>query len=368
MSLGPHSFGVNPYGEAVELFTLRNRNGITVRIMTHGATIVSIETPDRNGTPADIVLGFDTAAEYGPGTPYFGGTIGRFANRIARGRFALDGQTYELALNGDGLHALHGGDRGFDQRIWTADPLPEQNGVRMSYLSPDGEENFPGNLEVSVTFLLTDENELKLEYRAEADRATPVNLTNHSCFNLAGHDAGYVGGQVLTLHADCFVPTDVAGIPLGGLRPVDGTPMDFRTPVPVGARIDDEYDHLQKGRRPGYDHTFCINQEEAGRLTFVARAEDPLSGRVLEVYSTEPGVQFYAGNFLDGTCRGKGGCRYAWRGGFCLETQHYPDSPNRPGFPNTILRPGETFASKTVFRFSCARPATESFRVSAACS
>jgi len=351
MAVKKESFGVNPYGEEVDLFTMTNAAGLRARIMTHGAAIVSLEVPDRNGTRKDIVLGFETAAEYGPGTPYFGCVVGRFANRIAHGRFSLDGKDYQLALNGDGVHALHGGDRGFDKRLWSAEVLSESNAVRMSYSSPDGEENYPGNLTATVTYTLTDANELKLDYTAATDQATPVNLTNHTYFNLAGHDAGALGAQSMMINADALVPADGTGNPLGGLRCVEGTPMDFRIPVAIGQRINDDYDQLQQGNSPGYDHNYCLNKKKDGELSFAARAEDPDSGRVMEVYTTEPGVQFYAGNFLDGTSRGKNGCHYVWRGGFCLETQHYPDSPNRPEFPNTILHPEETFFSQTIYKF-----------------
>jgi aldose 1-epimerase len=349
MALKKETFGKNPYGEAVELFTLTNANGIKVRIMTHGATVLSIETPDKNGRPDDIVLGFDAAAEYGPGTPYFGCTVGRFANRIASGRFTLDGKEFQLACNNKRMHSLHGGVRGFDQRIWRAEPQAEKNAVRLSYRSPDGEENYPGNLDVTITYTLTKKNELKLDYTAVTDRATPVNLTNHSYFNLAGHNAGYHGAQILTINADTFLPSDATGNPLGEIRPVGNTPLDFRTPHAIGERIDADYEQLQ-GR--GYDHNFCLNKKTEGELSFCARAEDPVSGRVIEVYTTEPGVQLYTGAGLDESPIGKNGCRYVRCGGFCLETQHYPDSPNRPQFPGTILRPGETFTSQTVFKFS----------------
>jgi aldose 1-epimerase len=352
MTVSKEAFGQNSYGEETELFTLTNRNGVRVRIMTHGATILSIETPDRGGNLADIVLGFDTAAEYGPGSPYFGAAIGRFGNRIAHGKFSLDGKDYQLALNGDGIHALHGGDRGFDKRIWTAEVLEDQNAVKMTYFSPDGEEGYPGNLTASVTYTLTDNNELKLDYSAVTDQATPVNLTNHSYFNLAGHDSGSTANQLMTIHADRFVVTDGTGEPTGELRPVEDTPMDFRTPHAIGERIDADYAPLNQLLSPGYDFTYCISGSSEDSLVLCARTEDPASGRVMETFTTEPGVQFYAGNFLDGTNKGKGGVLYPHRGGFCLETQHYPDGPNRPEFPDTILRPGETYTSQTVYKFS----------------
>jgi len=354
MAVTKEPFGKNPYDEVVERFTLTNRNGIKLCIMTHGATILSIETPNRNGASADIALGFKAAAEYGPDTPYFGCTVGRFANRIAHGKFSLDGKDYQLALNGDGVHALHGGTRGFDKRIWAAEALEEKNAVRMSYTSPDGEENYPGNLEAAVTYTLTENNELKLDYTATTDQATPVNLTNHNYFNLAGHAAGNIGEQVLTINADHFIPTDGTGNPQENLRSVEGTPMDFRAPHAIGERINADYEPIRYLKSPGYDHNYCIHQRAEGELTFAARAEDPVSGRVMEVFTTEPGMQFYSGNFLDGTSRRKNGGVYVHRGGFCLETQHYPDSPNRPQFPNTILRPGEVYRSQTVYKFSVA--------------
>ena len=352
MAVENESFGKNPYGEAVDQFTLTNQAGIKVRIMTHGATILSLETPDRNGGFADVALGFETAAEYGSDTPYFGCIIGRFANRIAHGNFSVDGKDYQLALNGDGIHSLHGGDRGFDKRIWTAEILATDNAVRLSYTSPGGEENYPGTLEVTVTYTLTEENELKLDYTAVTDQATPINLTNHTYFNLAGHDSGNVGEQILTINAEAFIPTDGTGNPLGELRSVENTPMDFRQPTAIGARVDDDDEILACLKSPGYDHSYCINYKEEGDLTFAARAEDPVSGRVMDVFTTEPGVQLYSSNFLDGTDRGKNGSPYLYRGGFCLETQHYPDSPNRPQFPNTILHPGEKFTSQTIYKFS----------------
>ena len=351
MSITTEPFGKNPYGECVERFTLTNGNGIKLCIMTHGATILSLETPDRDGALADIALGFETAAEYGPGTPYFGSTIGRVANRISFGKFSMNGKEFQLALNGDGIHSLHGGDRGFDKRIWVAEALATENGVRMSYTSPDGEEGYPGTLTATITYTLTEENEVKLDYAAETDQPTPVNLTNHSYFNLAGHDAGEICEHLLTINADRFIPTDGTGKPHGELRCVGGTPMDFRTPHAIGERINADYESIQCLKSPGYDHNYCLNQTSENKLTFAARAEDVASGRTMEIFTTEPGVQFYSGNFLDGTDRGKGGYQYALRGGFCLETQRYPDSPNQPQFTDITLRPGETFRSQTIYKF-----------------
>jgi len=349
MSITRENFGSNAYGEKTELFELTNANGLNVHIMTHGATILSVETPDRDGNLTDVVLGHDTAEEYVQATPFFGCAAGRFANRIQGGKFTLGGEEYTLAAN-NGPNSLHGGLRGFDKVIWDAEILEADNAVRMTYVSVDGEEGFPGELKTVITYTLTEVNELKIDYAAETTKATPLNLTNHSYFNLAGHNSGSAVGQRVTLNADTFLPADATSIPYGEEAAVEGTPFDFRTPHVIGDRIDDENEQL--GFAGGYDHNFCLNKTGENELTFCARAEDPASGRVMETFTTEPGVQFYAGNFIDGTLKGKDGCIYVRRAGFCLETQHYPDSPNQPQFPNTILRPGETFASQTLYKFS----------------
>lgn len=348
MAVKQEAFGKNRFGDDVKLFTLTNENGLRARIMNHGGTIVSLETPDKTGKPADIVLGHDTAAEYVQQTPYFGCVVGRFANRIKNGKFTLDGKEYTLARN-NGPNALHGGLRGFDKVVWAAEIIAADNAIRLTYVSADGEEGFPGEVKTVMTYTLTDVNGLKIDYTAESTKATPYNITNHSYFNLAGHNAGCHGAQIMMIHADTFLPTDETAIPTGEAAPVAGTPFDFRRPHAIGERIDADDEQLRFGN--GYDHNFCLNKKTEGELSFCARAEDPVSGRVMEVFTTEPGVQFYAGNFLDGTLEGKGGCRYVRRGGFCLETQHYPDSPNQPQFPSTILRPGEIFRSQTVYRF-----------------
>jgi aldose 1-epimerase len=348
MAVTREAFGINQFGEAVELFALTNGNGVRVRIMDHGGTIVSLEVPDRQGRVADVVLGHDTAEEYVHDTPYFGAAVGRFANRICGGKFSLGGTEYTLAKN-NGPNVLHGGLRGFDKRVWDTDVLEDRNAIRMTYISADGEEGFPGEVETGMTYTLTEANELKMDYTAESTRATPYNITNHSYFNLAGHDAGSIEGHLLTLNADSFLPVDATAIPYGSQAPVEGSPFDFRSPRPVGAGIEADHEQIRFGN--GYDHNFCLNQPEPGALGFCGRAEDPLSGRVMDVYTTEPGVQFYTGNFLDGTLKGKGGCLYVRRGGFCLETQHYPDSPNQPQFPDTLLRPGSVFRSQTVYAF-----------------
>jgi aldose 1-epimerase len=349
MAVQKKSFGKNCFGQAVDLFTLTNGNGLRACIMTHGATLVSLETPDQDGNTVDIVLGHDTAAEYMQATPYFGATVGRFANRIRNGTFTLDGVEYTLAKN-NGPNALHGGLRGFDKVIWSAEPLPEENAVRMTYISADGEEGFPGEVQTVVTYALTGDDELKIDYAADTSAPTPYNITNHSYFNLAGHNAGTCTGQLMMIHAGTFLPTDETAIPYGHELPVEGTPFDFRDPHAIGERIDADHEQIRFGN--GYDHNFCLNKKTDGELSLAARAEDPLSGRVMETWTTEPGVQFYTGNFLDGTLRGKGGCAYPRRGGFCLETQHWPDAPNQPQFPDTLLRPETPFASQTIYKFS----------------
>jgi len=316
--------------------------------MNHGGTIVSLEVPDRDGNLADIVLGHDTAEEYVQDTPYFGCVAGRFANRIKDGKFSLDGADYTLALNND-ANALHGGLRGFDKVVWDAEVLEDDNAVRMTYVSADGEEGYPGEVKTVMTYTLTDADELKIDYAAETTKATPFNITNHSYFNLAGHDSGFHGDQLMMINADTFLPTDATAIPYGAAAAVEGTPFDFRQPHAIGERIDETNEQLEFAG--GYDHNFCLNRAEGDALSLAARAEDSASGRVMETYTTEPGIQFYAGNFLDGTLKGKGGCMYAHRGGFCLETQHYPDSPNQPQFPNAILRPGAPYTSQTVYKF-----------------
>ena len=348
MAADKTAFGKNRFGEKVELFTLTNENGIRVRIMNHGGTIVSLETPDKNGNIADIVLGHDTAAEYVQATPYFGAAVGRFANRIKDGKFTLDGKQYVLAQN-NGPNGLHGGLRGFDKVIWSTEMLADKNAIRMTYISADGEEGFPGEVKTVMTYTLTDTNELKIDYMVESTKATPYNITNHTYFNLAGHDAGCHGTQIMMINADTFLPTDETSIPTGEESLVAGTPFDFRTPHAIGERIDADSEQLRFAG--GYDHNFCLNKKATEELSLAARTEDPVSGRVMETWTTEPGVQFYAGNFLDGTLKGKGGCKYVRRGGFCLETQHYPDSPNQPQFPDAILRPGKFFRSQTVYKF-----------------
>ncbi len=338
-------FGTLEDGTVIEAFTLRNARGAMAKVITYGATLTELWVPDKNGKLGDVVFGFDGLKGYLGSHPYFGSTVGRYANRIAKGKFTLDGKEYTLAIN-NGPNSLHGGKIGFDRRVWKAEPLrePHAAAVRFTYLSPDGEENYPGNLSVSVTYTLTDENALKLDYSAKTDKATPVNLTNHSYFNLAG-SGGDILGYVLYLNADWFTPVDATLIPTGEIRSVKGTPLDFTKPTPIGAHIAEIKDI------GGYDHNFVINGEP-GKLRLAARVSEPTSGRQMEVWATEPGVQFYSSIGLDGTIVGKGGITYKKYGALCLETQHYPDSPNHPNFPSTILRPGESFHSETIYKFS----------------
>ena len=342
-------FGAMPDGVKVRIYTLTNQKGVEARITNYGGRIVSLKTPDRKGAFTDIVLGFDSLAGYlkNP-SPFFGTLVGRYANRIAHAKFSLDGVEYKLE-NNDGGNTLHGGTRGLDKYVWTPRELPD-GGLELTVRSKDGDEGFPGNLKVTVIYHLTDENELKIDYSATTDKDTVVNLTNHSYFNLKGAGEGDILGHQLALNADRYTPVDAGLIPTGELRPVDGTPFDFRKKASViGAHIGDDDEQLKLGH--GYDHNWVISKRE-NELAPAARAEDPASGRVLEVFTTQPGVQFYTGNFLDGTITGKGGKVYQRRYGFCLETQHFPDSPNQPKFPSTVLKPGQTFRSTTVFKFS----------------
>lgn len=339
MSITSESFGQTRDGEAVTAFILKNINGVKVKVMTCGATIVSIETPDKQGDMADIALGFDDVAGYqSDDNPYFGATCGRYANRIGEGRFTLDDHTYSLATN-DGDNSLHGGLVGFDKKVWDAEIVDDA--LKMSLVSPDGDEGYPGTLNVEVRFSLSDENELAIVYKANTDKTTVINLTNHSYFNLAG--SGTVLNHLAQINADRYTAVSDDAIPTGELPAVAGTEMDLRTPTPIGKSIE-----TVQGL--GYDHNYCINQASPGELTLAARVVDPESGRTLECLTTEPGVQFYTGNFLDGF-KGKGGASYVKHGGFCLETQHYPDSPNRPEFPSAQLSPTDTYTHTCIYRF-----------------
>jgi aldose 1-epimerase len=336
-----------PDGTPVDEIALTNGAGLEVRALTYGCIVRTLRVPDRTGQVTDVVHGFDTLDPYLRRHPYFGAVVGRYANRIANARFTLNGRTRALAAN-NGPHHLHGGRDGFDRRVWQAAAVEEGVGVVFSRTSADGEEGYPGTVDVQVTYRLNDANELSIVYRATTDAPTPVNLSQHTYFNLAGHDAGDILDHELTIDADRMTPTDEGQIPLGTLTPVEGTPFDFRSSGRIGARIDHEHEQLRHGR--GYDHNFVLNGGGGG-LRLVATLRDPSSGRTLDVLTTEPGMQLYSGNLLDGSVEGKGGVRYARRSGLCLETQHFPDSPNQPHFPSTILRPGETYHSETVFKF-----------------
>jgi len=343
MDIVKSSFGILPDGTAVDLYTLKNANGVTAKLMTYGATLVSLELPDRDGAFADCVLGYPTLDGYVKNSPYFGSIVGRYGNRIAKGRFALDGKTYTLARN-NGENHLHGGLKGFDKVVWEAQPFRETDGVsvKFSYLSKDGEEGYPGNLKVTVVYLLNNADELRINYEAVTDKPTPVNLTHHSYFNFTGGRRDILGHRLM-LAADRYTPVDAGLIPTGELRAVTGTPMDFTKPEAIGSRLAQV-----KG---GYDHNYVLSKSGAP-LALAARVVEPESGRAMEIFTVEPGIQFYSGNFLDGTIAGKGGQVYGKHWGFCLETQHFPDSPNHPGFPGTVLRPGEIYSTRTVHKFS----------------
>lgn len=335
-------------GKDTELCVLTNVNGVELAITNYGAKIVSLMVPDRNGKLVDVVTGHATLADYLTSEePYFGAVCGRYANRIAKGKFTLDGTTYTLPVN-NGPNSLHGGIEGFNAKVWDIEYRDDRS-VQLKYVSADGEEGFPGKLETTVTYRLTDDNEVVILYRAVTDKPTVLNLTNHSYFNLSGAGAPSVADHTLTIHADYYLPTDETAIPYGSPEKVEGTPMDFRTPYPVGARIDEPTDQLIWAR--GYDHTYILNKEE-GELGFCARCQSPQTGIVMETYTTQPGVQLYTGNWMTGNFEGKNGQRYPARAALCLETQHFPDSPNKPEYPSTVLRPGEVFESQTIYKFS----------------
>lgn len=345
-------FGTTKEGEAVDLYTLTNKNGLVAKITNYGGIVTELHVPDKNGQLGDIVLGFNNLDAYLAGHPYFGALIGRYANRIAKGKFTLDGKEYTLATNNEPNH-LHGGDKGFDKVLWTAQPIEDgKNGpaLMLTYVSPDGQEGYPGTLNVMAVYTLTDDDELRIDYEARTDKPTVVNLTNHSYFNLAGENAGTIHDHEMQIFADRYTPVDETSIPTGELAPVEGTPFDFMTPHKIGERIE------QTGGEPvGYDHNFVLSpkgDKKAGGLPLAVRVTEPTSGRVMEIYTDQPGVQFYSGNYLDATLKGKAGKPYEFRHGFCLETQHFPDSPNRPEFPSTELRPGKTFKSSTIHKFT----------------
>ena len=339
-------FGKMPDGTVVESFTLYNSQGASARVITYGATLTELHVPDKNGKMGDVVLGFDNLEGYLGQHPYFGGTIGRYGNRIAKGKFTLDGKEYQLFLN-NGPNSLHGGQVGFNRRVWKAEELKDKDGaaVRFSYLSKDEEEDYPGNLNVSVTYRLTNTDELKLQYSAETDKDTVLNITNHSYFNLSGTDTGNILKYILYINADKYTPVDSTLIPTGEVASVAGTPLDFLKPTAIGARIG------ELKEIGGYDHNYALNGK-AGTLRVAAKVTDPESGREMEVLTTEPGVQFYSAIGLNGSIKGKGGVGYEKYGAICLETQHFPDSPNRANFPSTELKPGTKFHSETIYKFT----------------
>ena len=350
-SVTKESFGKTADGESVDLYTLKNVHGVEAKITNYGGIVVSLKVPDRNGKFDDVVLGFNDLDSYLKGHPYFGAIIGRYGNRIAKGRFTLNGVEYKLAVN-NGENHLHGGIKAFDKVVWTGKESKTSAGpaVTLTYLSKDGEEGYPGNLNVTVVYTLTNNNELKITYSATTDKDTVINLTHHSYFNLAGEGNGDILNHRVLINATRFLPTDAGSIPTGELRQVAGTPFDFRKLTAIGARINQDEEQLKLGN--GYDHTWVLESRPGGNLHLTARAFEPTSGRRLEMWTTEPGMQFYTGNFLDGTLTGKSGKIYQRRYGFCFETQHYPDSPNHPAFPTTTLKKGATYRSITVYRFT----------------
>jgi aldose 1-epimerase len=344
------AFGTLPDGTSVDLYTMVNANGMEVRATNYGGIITALLVPDASGKLGDVALGYNSLDGYLKSSPYFGAIVGRYGNRIGKARFKIDDQTYKLPAN-DGPNTLHGGVKGFDKVVWQAEPFEKEDsvGVIFTYTSKDGEEGFPGNLQTRVTYTLTDKNELSFEYHATTDKPTVVNLTQHAYFNLAGEGNGDILGHEVMIPADQYTPVDARLIPTGKLEDVTNTPFDFRMKTPIGARIDADHEQIKRGG--GYDHNFVLKRKEPG-LALAARVAEPTTRRVMEVHTTEPGVQFYTGNFLDGSITGKAGKPYGKRTGFCLETQHYPDSPNRPEFPSTVLRPGEEYKSQTVYTFS----------------
>jgi len=351
-------FGQTPSGEAVEAFTLSNAQGVSATVITYGATLQSLVAPGRNGTKADIVLGFSDASAYARNASYFGATVGRVANRIGKGRFTLDGKPYQLALNNNGVAALHGGVKGFDKVVWKVLDVksgPAGAAVTLGYVSADGEEGYPGALTATATYALDEKNQLTVTYGATTDKPTIVNMSNHALFNLAGEgSADGAMGNVLTLPADGYTPVDAELIPTGEIKAVAGTPFDFRKPTPVGARIRDGRDpQMVIGR--GYDHNYVLNGKAGGALRLAARLSDPKSGRTLEVLSDQPGLQFYAGNFIDGTMVGKSGRIYRQGDGIALEPQHFPDAPNKPAFASIRLNPGERYSNRMIFKLSIAK-------------
>ncbi|MCG6155451.1 galactose mutarotase [Rubinisphaera sp. ICM_H10] len=351
--MGAEAVNVDDF-DSIKLYTLKNRNGVEVKVTNYGAIITAIVVPDKNGNMADIALGYNRVEDYmnAVDKPYFGAIVGRYGNRIAKGQFTIDGETYQLAVN-NGENHLHGGIIGFDKVVWNARPVEgnTSTGLELTYLAKDGEEGYPGNLNVTVTYTLNDENELQVDYHATTDKATHVNLTQHTYFNLKGEGEGDILGHELMLNAPKFTPVDSGLIPTGERKSVEGTPFDFRKAKPIGRDIEEDNQQLSYGG--GYDHNWVLAKPSPKQqMALAARVHEPTTGRVLEIETTEPGIQFYCGNFLDGRLKGKSGKPYVHRGGFCLETQHYPDSPNQKNFPSTLLQPGEEYETSTIFRFS----------------
>ncbi|MFO7973572.1 MAG: aldose epimerase family protein [Candidatus Hydrogenedentota bacterium] len=344
------TYGTVPGEGKADIYTLTNANGMEAQITNYGGIVTSLRVPDANGELADVVLGYPSIEGYIENPSYFGCLVGRFGNRIAKGKFTLDGKEYSLAAN-DGPNHLHGGVKGFNKVLWKATPVGREDavGLKLTYVSPNGEEGYPGTLKTTVHYWLTNANELEIVYEAVTDKPTPINLTHHGYFNLDGQGTGDILDHVMMINADRYTPVDETLIPIGELASVDGTPFDFTKPTPIGERINADHEQIKRGG--GYDHNFVLNSKD-GSLALAARVVAPESGRVMEVYTTQPGVQFYAGNFLDGTITGKQGKVYEKRYGFCLETQHFPDSPNQPDFPSCILEPGDKYYQKTVYRFT----------------
>ncbi|MCF7974504.1 MAG: galactose mutarotase [Phycisphaerae bacterium] len=351
MDVTKSDFGKTPAGEQVDLYTLTNTNGLECRIITWGGTCVSLKVPDRNGKPGDILLGHDSLEGYlsHDTSPYFGALIGRYGNRIAKGKFSIDGTEYTLATNNNDNH-LHGGIVGFDQKIWTAEPVKGDKEVSLilTYTSPDGEEGYPGTLKATVTYSLTEDNELRIDYQATTDKPTIVNLTNHNYYNFTGAARDILDHELM-INGDNTTPVDAGLIPTGELAPVTGTPFDFTTPKAIGKDID--ANDIQIGYGPGYDHNWVLNKD-GNEMSLAAEVYEPTTGRVMTIHTTEPSIQFYAGNFLDGTITGKGGKVYGLHYALCLETQHNPDSPNKSDWPTTVLRPGEVYKTSTIHKFS----------------
>lgn len=348
-TIDPKNFTSEIEGDSIRFYTLRNANGIEITFTNYGQRLLSLHTPDKNGAFADVVLGYETLKEFIANRNYYGAIIGRYGNRIGQASFDLDDNTYTLVKNNGDNH-LHGGTKGFESVVWNVEDH-SSNTISFSRVSPDMEEGYPGNLEVQVKYTLNDANELRIDYRATTDKPTVINLTNHSFFNLKGEGEGDIIDHVVTINADRYTPVDEGLIPVGTIETVANTPFDFRSPKPIGRDIEADFDQLKIGR--GYDHNYVINEtpKNAAGLKFAAKVVEPKSGRTMEVYTTEPGMQFYTGNFMNGSDIGKTGKAYPFRGSFCFETQHYPDSPNKPDFPSTRLNPGETYETTTIYTF-----------------